>query len=148
MSSTDEVFITAPLEDVQRALLQLGAGDPWWPRARVQTNGGRLSLDAPAGRRFARVKFAAAISNIRPREGLTWTLERGELRGRGEWWMESFKNGTIVHYYLDVEPGDRGRFRRPSSRVRRHRWAIRLGINGLKDFLELRARAGAGALSS
>lgn len=138
-NSTDDLFIKAPLEDVQRELLQLGAGDPWWPRARVETDGGRLTLSVPAGRPLTRMKFRATISNIRPRQGLTWTLEHGELRGRGEWWLEPFKDGTIVHYYLDVEPGDRGRFRRLASRVRRHRWAVRLGVNGLKDTLEGRA---------
>lgn len=66
-----------------------------------------------------------------------WSLDRGELAGRGEFWLEPFKNGTIVHYYLDVDP--RGRGRRLTSRVRRHRCALRRGLNALKDHLEAHA---------
>lgn len=138
-NTTDEFFIDAPIDTVQACLLSLGGpGADWWPRARATSEGGRLVVAAPSGRALApKVRFAATIANIRPPEGFTWILDGGELRGRAEWWLERFKDGTIVHYFLDVERGVRGR--RLSSLVRRHRWAIRRGMNALKDRLEKRA---------
>lgn len=137
VNTTDEFFIDAPPARVLDELANAGRIRAWWPGARVSDEGQRLRVRAPAFRSLsAAVVFEARLDGFRPGEGLTWWLERGELRGRGEWWLEAFKDGTIVHYYLDVEPGDRGRARRMSSRVRRHRWAVRRGINALKDQLE------------
>ncbi|MBI4729313.1 MAG: hypothetical protein HY775_07385 [Acidobacteria bacterium] len=136
--TTDELFIEAPSRAVYEALVDPGSG--WWPGARATVREGRLTASAPGFHRFAsRVRFEARVEGLRPGEGLTWRLERGELRGRAEWWLEGFKNGTIVHYYLDVDPGDRGRLRRWPSRLRRHRWAVRRGMNALKDRLEASA---------
>lgn len=137
-NTTDELYVEAPPHAVLGALLGLGRDAAWWPGARARATDGHLAVSAPAGR-ARRIRFEAGVGNVRPGEGLTWTLERGELRGRAEWWLEGFKSGTVVHYYLDVEPGDRGRARRMSSKVRRHRVALRRGVNALKDRLEGRA---------
>lgn len=133
-NTTDEFYVAAPPARVYDALRAPGE---WWRGARIASGEGRMAISAPGFRRLSsRVRFEARLDGLRPGEGLTWWLERGELRGRAEWWLEPFKDGTIAHYYLDVEPGDRGRLRRWSARVRRHRWAVRLGMNGLKDGLE------------
>jgi uncharacterized protein YndB with AHSA1/START domain len=143
VNTTDEFFIGAPREQVQRALLQLGADARWWPGARARTDEGHLVLRAPVGRMFRpATKLTAEIANVRAPEGFTWFLRRGELKGRAEWWLERFKDGTIVHYYLDVERGDGARARRLSASLRRHRWAMRRGVNALKDSLERREHAG------
>lgn len=137
--TTDELYVEARPEAIYQALLDPGSG--WWPGARAGISEGRVQVSAPGFHRLARrVAFEARVDKLRPGEGITWWLERGELRGRAEWWLEPFKDGTIVHYYLDVEPGERGRIRRWSSRVRRHRWAVRRGLNALKDGLEAAAR--------
>lgn len=134
-STTDELFIEAPPHRVFEALAEPARIPGWWPGVRVRVEGGRLHLRAPGFRRLGRpVSFEARVDGLRPGEGLTWWLERGELRGRAEWWLEPFKAGTIVHYYLDVERGRGGR--RMSASVRRHRWAVRRGVNALKDRLE------------
>lgn len=139
-NTTDEFYIDAPPRAVFEALLDPSFG--WWPGARVRQQEGRLGVRARGFHRFARsVSFEARVEGLRAGEGITWWLDRGELRGRGEWWLEPFKAGTIVHHYLDVEPGDRGRLRRWSSRVRRYRWALRRGMNALKDRLEGREAA-------
>ena len=136
-NTTDEFFIDAPPRRVYDALTDPARIAEWWPGVRVRGDGGRLAIRAPGFRRRARsVAFEARLDGHRPGEGVTWWLDRGELAGRGEWWLEAFKAGTIVHYYLDVERGDRGKSRRMSSAVRRHRWAVRRGINALKDRLE------------
>ena len=137
MNTTDEFFIDAAPTRVYESLMEPTRIAEWWPRVRAAAHDGRLAVRAPNFRRRAsRVSFEARLDGARPGEGVTWWLERGELRGRGEWWLEAFKAGTIVHYYLDVERGDRGKLRRMSSAVRRHRWAVRRGINALKDRLE------------
>jgi hypothetical protein len=138
LNATDEIFIQAAPEMVQRALLGLSSDASWWPGARSGGGYGWVWLSVPTGRRFSRVRMKASIPSAREWEGFTWMLEEGELHGRAEWWLESFKGGTIVHHYLDVERGDRGKFRRTSSVLRRHRSAIRTGINALKRALESR----------
>ncbi len=140
VNTTDEIFVDAPPETVQRALLGLSEDASWWPGARAGGGYGWVWLRAPTGRVFSRVRLKASIPSAREWEGFTWMLEEGELRGRAEWWLEAFKGGTIVHYYLDVERGDRAGIRRTASQVRRHRWAVRRGMNALKDRLERRAR--------
>ena len=136
-NTTDEFFIDAPPARVLDELAGAERIRAWWPGARATGRGDRLEIRAPAfGRLGTPVRFEGRLDGLRPGEGLTWWLERGEIRGRGEWWLEAFKDGTIVHYYLDVERGDRGRARRLSTAVRRHRWAVRRGVNALKDLLE------------
>jgi hypothetical protein len=136
-NTTDEFFIDAPPERVYDELIDVARVRAWWPGARAAGNGATVEIRAPSFRKIARpVAFSARIDGMRPGEGFTWWLEQGELRGRAEWWLERFKAGTIVHYYLDVVRGARGRGRRLRSAVRRHRWAIRRGVNALKDLLE------------
>lgn len=134
-NTTDEFWVDAPPDAVYEALLAPGTG--WWPGARATADGERVRVSAPGFHRLARrVRFEARLDKLRPGKGMTWWLDRGELHGRGEWWLERFNNGTIVHYFLDVDPGEAGRYRRWSSRVRRHRWAVRRGVNALKRILE------------
>ncbi len=133
-NTTDEIFVDAPPADVYRALLTFGKDTSWWPGAKASSQGKRLTASLRCGR-VGRVRFQAGIDNVRPDEGLTWWMDAGELTGRGEWWLEPFKDGTIVHYYLEAEPGRRG-MRGMTGRVRRHRWAIRRGMNALKDEME------------
>jgi hypothetical protein len=145
-NTTDEFFIDAPPARVLDELASAGRIRAWWPGGRADGENDRLRVRAPVPGPFAPpVTFEARLDGLRPGEGLTWWLEHGELRGRGEWWLEPFKDGTIVHYYLDVERGDRRGARRLSKAVRRHRWAVRRGINALKDLLEGRRRSRSGA---
>ena len=139
-NATDELFIQASPETVQRRLLGLSEDASWWPGARGGGGYGWVTLDVPVGMRRGRVRLKASIPNSREWEGFTWTLEEGDLIGRAEWWLEAFKDGTIVHYFLDVERAPRAR-RRLSTAVKRHRWAIRRGLNALKDLLEERPRS-------
>lgn len=134
VNTTDEIFVDAEPADVYRALLTFGKDASWWPGAKTETNGRRITVAVPAGA-VARVRFVATVDNVRPDEGLTWVFEDGELSGRGEWWLEPFKDGTIVHYYLieaDKIAGARGL----DSLVDKHRVAMRRGMNALKDFME------------
>lgn len=134
VNTTDELYIDAPPAEVYRALISLGKDVSWWPGARSSSSGKEVDLRAPVTRLSSPVRFRATVDGVRPDEGLTWWLSKGELHGRAEWWLEAFKDGTIVHYFLDVSSGEG--WRRMPTRVRRHRWALRRGINALKDELE------------
>jgi hypothetical protein len=134
--STDEIFIRAAPRTIIESLTRLNDEHAWWPGARTRGAYGWVEVSAPTGRIFSRVRFRASISPVREWEGFTWMLEQGELRGRAEWWIEAFKDGAMVHHYLDCERGDAGRWRRLPTILRRHRWAIRRGLNALKDRLE------------
>ena len=132
----DEVFIRAPQQVIARRLLDLSTDASWWPGVRTRGVYGYVVIDAPAGRMLSRARFGATISPVREWDGFTWTINDGEIVGRAEWWLEAFKDGTIVHYYLDVERGPAGKAHRLAASARRHRWAIRRGLNALKDDLE------------
>ena len=139
--ATDEIFINVAAKDIIEAITRLSVDASWWPGARTSGAYGWVAVSAPTGRPFSRVRFRADISSVREWEGFTWVLTEGELVGRAEWWIEAFKDGAIVHHYLDCTRGQRGRWRRAPAILRRHRWAIRHGLNGLKDALEARANA-------
>lgn len=152
-NSTDELYIAAPRNVIARRLLDLSTDSTWWPGAHTSGEYGRVVVRAPAGARAPKrarrarrglrrsVRFEAGIGPVREWDGFTWFLERGALSGRAEWWFEEFKEGTIVHHYLDAERGDASRTRRMASVVRRYRWAIRGCLNALKDELEAREHA-------
>jgi len=137
--ATDEIYIEARPRSIIEALTRLADDPSWWPGARAEGAYGWVRVEVPTGRPGSRVRFKASIGEVREWEGFSWTLGDGELVGRAEWWIEAFKRGAIVHHYLDVERGPRGRWRRTPTVLRRHRWAIRRGLNGLKDALEARA---------
>lgn len=134
--ATDEIYIEASPRTIIERLTRISDGASWWPGARAGGGYGWVRVDAPTGRPFSRVRFTASIGPVREWEGFGWELTDGELIGRAEWWIEAFKDGAIVHYYLDAARGPRGRWRRMPTITRRHRWAIRRGMNALKDALE------------
>lgn len=134
VNTTDEIFVDAEPADVYRALLTFGKDASWWPGAKTESSGKRLTITIPAGS-LSRVRFSAMVDNVRPDEGLTWVFEDGDLTGRGEWWLEPFKDGTIVHYYL-IEAEKTGGARGLDATVDKHRVAVRRGMNALKDFME------------
>jgi len=134
VNTSDEIFVDAEPAEVYRALLTFGKDPSWWPGARTTSDGKHLGVVAPAGG-LSRLRFAATVDHVRPDEGLTWVFDEGELHGRGEWWLEPFKDGTIVHYYL-IEAAKASGARGLDALVDKHRVAIRRGMNALKDFME------------
>lgn len=139
LQATDELFIRATPREIIDAITRLSLDASWWPGARAHGEYGWVEVKAPSGRGLGRVRIRAEIGAVREWEGFTWTLVDGEMVGRAEWWIEAFKDGAIVHHYTDCERGARGRWRRSPTVLRRYRWALRRGLNGLKDALESRA---------
>lgn len=132
-TTTDDIYIEAGPDEVHRALLQVGARAPWWKRARVKMDGAAVVIRARVAPVRLPIRFKATTGTVRPGQGFVWHIEGREVRGTAEWWLEPFKEGTVVHHVLDIE---RAGVRRLSSVSRRHRWALRRALYGLKDELE------------
>lgn len=130
--TSDDVFVAAPPRAVQEAILHLHEDASWWPGCRARGGYGWLEVDAPAGPSRERVRFKVRIEDAREWEGFRWVFESGPLEGAAEFWLEGYRNGTIVHYLTALT--------RPASTaagdVTRHRWAMRAGLNALKDRFE------------
>lgn len=134
--ATDELFVRAPQRVVAEALLHVHDESSWWPAAKVAGGYGWVSLDAPTGAQGRRIAWKASIADAREWEGFRWEFESGPIQGTGEFWLEAYRDGTIVHHFLRADRVHG----RPTAVVRDYRWALRIGLNGLKDELERRAR--------
>lgn len=119
----DETFVVASPARVASAL-----GDPalwlrWWP------------------------ELTLTVFEDRASQGIRWTVT-GALVGSKEFWLEPFRDGVLVHYYLradlttsgsrtDVLTGRPGPLSRRCAReVERRRLDLKRRLNGLKDSLE------------
>lgn len=130
LHTSDDVFVEAPAPAVHEALLHAHEDPSWWPGLRARGGYAWLELDAPTGRGDEHVRFKVRIEDARAEGGFRWIFESGPFDGHGEFWFEPFRHGTIVHYVTAIEPRAGVR---AASAMRAHRWAIRRGLNGLKD---------------
>lgn len=133
LNSSDDVFIDGTATEIQEMLLHLHEDPSWWPGLHARGGYAWLELDAPTGPTAQRARFKVKIEESRPGEGFRWRFESGDLKGTAEFWFEGFRNGTIVHYLTSVE----GEPKEMLHKIKRHRWAIRNGLNCLKDRLEV-----------
>lgn len=116
----DETFLVVSPARLAAEFADPDAWPSWWPE---------LSLE---------------LAEDRGLEGVRWrvTGRTGGVTGTSEVWLEPFKDGTIVHFYLRVDPTDgvpaaAGRRRRLADRMR-HTYAVdfKRRLNALKDELE------------
>jgi uncharacterized protein YndB with AHSA1/START domain len=143
---TDAVLIRAPIGVVYRTLSDLDGWARWHAgsssrrlEARAGASGDRHALVLPVGRRSWRVEVA--VDGWRHDDGLRWRLLR-PVTATTEWWLEARPEGTVVHHLVhDVRPG-----RRSEARVRRHRRAVMLTLQAMKDQLELAVALAAGRI--
>lgn len=133
--SDDAIYIRAEPRTIIRALTRLSDDASWWPRARAAGGYGWVRLRAPADA-LGKTTIAATIGPVREWEGFAWILTDGEVVGRAEWWLDEQDAGTIVHHLLDGQRGRRRRGLPARTAHRRYRWAVRRGMNALKDHLE------------
>lgn len=123
----DETFLVASPERIAARFAEPQTWRQWWPG---------LTLE---------------LAEDRGAEGIRWRVTGGwaasgedALRGTSEVWLEPFHDGTIVHFYLRVDPvadipDDRARAkrRRLADRLRRrHAVDFKRRLNALKDELE------------
>lgn len=145
LSVDDAGFVRAPRDLVYRRVTDLRNWPSWWPGTRVRP----LPSVGPDERWGIEV---GAAPGLRLRLGLTpvrWRHEAGfeflldgDLAGRGEFWLEDAGSGTVVHHLLVAE----SRSRWPARAHRGYRRAVRRGLWGLKDVLQLEARTCVGLL--
>lgn len=113
----DDTFVLAPPPVLAAEFADPASWRRWWP-------GLVLALDEDRGV-----------------EGVRWFVG-GELDGTSEVWLEPYRDGTIVHFYLRADPvralpDDALKRRRWGDRVqRRHAVAFKRRLHDLKDRLE------------
>lgn len=157
---TDTILVRAPVGVVYRTLTDLDG----WPRwlagcrsVRVPSDAARGGVGAdgadgapdavsdadghllvlPLGRR--RWRLGVAAHAWRHDLGVRWDV-RGDVVLAAEWWLEERREGTVVHHVVHGTPVGR----RAERRVRRHRRAVMLALQAMKDHLELAVAVAAG----
>lgn len=114
----DETYVHAPPACLAAVFRDPAAWPSWWPTLRLH------------------------LAEDRGREGVRWWVS-GQLTGTGEVWLERYRDGTIVHFYLRVDAVDAPPPGRPRARLadrlrRDQALAFKHRINRLKDELEQR----------
>jgi uncharacterized protein YndB with AHSA1/START domain len=148
----DDGFVRAPAELVYRRLTHVGAWPRWWPGIEVRALPPELGPDAGPddgpdecwafelrGAPLRRVRFAGRLHDWRHERGFSLAL-RGDVEGHAEFWLEPAHGGTVVHHLLI----GRTDLARPLDVYRDYRRALRRGLWGLKDQLQLEVRTSAG----
>ncbi|MFP4635865.1 MAG: SRPBCC family protein [Nitriliruptoraceae bacterium] len=153
MSHTSEVtylddagFVRAPASLVHRRLADLADWPDWWPGCRIH------ALPSPAGaptdERFAVELAAGALRrlrlSLRPhswRPDAGFHLEAGgDIVGAVEFWLDPGYGGTVVHHLAAIAASSVCAERIVAA----YRQAVRRGLWGLKDALQLEVRTSAG----
>ena len=112
MHVSDDTFVAVAPELVARAVADPARWARWWPDLELST------------------------TRDRGVKGRQW-LVSGPLRGTAEIWLEPWRDGTIVHLFLRLDPYARDRGPRDAERERERRvLAWKREANRLKDELE------------
>jgi len=140
----DAGFVRAPAFMVYRRLTHIGAWPSWWPGVRVREAAPSSSGEAMwsielAAARARRLRYALRPHGWRPEQGFHMDVD-GEVVGTAEFWLEPTNGGTVVHHLLAA----RSSSPRPARVLADHRRAIRQGLWGLKDAVQLEARTSIG----
>lgn len=144
LHANDAIFIRAPEAMIYRRLTHVAAWPGWWsgctvePLAATSSGGERWAVSLRTGR--ARwLRLAVRPHSWRHDLGLVLALE-GDLVGRGECWLEPTHGGTVVHQLLVATTP----LAHPFRVLEQYRRAVRRGVWGLKDVLQLEARSSVG----
>ena len=110
----DETFVVAAPEILAQRFADRSLWREWWPDL-------RLTVEADRGL-----------------EGVRWSVD-GALVGAAEIWLEPWRDGVIVHWFVRAEPRPPG-----DGRRLRHAYAtlFKRRIHALKDELERGRPAG------
>ncbi|MGH3099144.1 MAG: hypothetical protein ACRDMV_24435 [Streptosporangiales bacterium] len=135
----DDTFVVAPPPVLAAEFADRASWRRWWP-------GLLLELDEDRGVEGVRWFVTGG------RRGKGWRA--GDLTGTSEVWLEPYRDGTIVHFYLRADPvralpADALKRRRWGDRVqRRHAVAFKRRLHDLKDRLERARLVGEASASS
>ena len=118
MGSVDQGFVPAPPDRVYARLAAVDGYGAWWPGARTVAAGGELDL------RVAGFRGRVLVEGERPATGLVVRVD-GAAPCSLEWYLEPFKEGTVVNAILDLGRGTARRQRRARRSIRRALVALR-----------------------
>jgi hypothetical protein len=139
----DAGFVRAPVELVYRRVTDIGDWPDWWPGVRVRrasdAGDAETWLLELSGARARRLRVRARAHGWRFHAGFALELT-GDVEGAWELWLEPTHGGTVVHHVVIA----RTDAARPLQVLADHRRAIRRGLWGLKDALQIEARTSAG----
>ncbi len=130
----DDGFVRAPKGLTYRILTDLGGWPGFWPGCEVRPapgQGGAFAVRLQASSLVRPVRLVLRPHTWRHDEGFAFDL-RGDLHGRGEFWLEAGWGGTVIHHLAaaSVEAD------RPHTLGPAYRAALRRGLGGLKDALQ------------
>ena len=119
MGTIDQGFVPAPPGAVYARLANVAAYPEWWPRAQWSGDS-RLTIGGVRG-------AAVTVESERADTGLVLRLAGG-TSGSLEWYLEPFKDGTMVNAILDLDAS--------AARAERTRAALRDGMVALRRLAE------------
>lgn len=141
----ERAFVRAPEALLYRRLTHIAAWPGWWPHLLVRpapggADGERwwLGVRTGVGRQL---RLTLRPHGYRHDLGFTLGLA-GDLLGRCEYWLEPTHGGTVVHHLLVA----RTPLLRPDRTLVGYRRAVREGLWGLKDAVQIEARTSGGLL--
>jgi len=141
----DDGFVRAPVDLVYRRLTHVAAWPTWWDGLRVRPLPPEGDDEVWAlelrGAPLRRLRLAARLHDWRHEAGFSLDL-RGDIVGHAEFWLDPDHGGTVVHHLLVA----RTDVPKPLVVLRDYRRAVRRGLWGLKDTLQVEARTSAGLL--
>ena len=143
LHADDAGFVRAPEALIYRRLTHVAAWPSWWRGCRIDPlpagpGGERWALSL-VGARGRRLQLALRPHGWRHDLGVVLALE-GHLSGRSEFWLEPTHGGTVVHHLLVATTP----LRRPDRVLEDHRRAVRRGLWGLKQVLQMEVRSSVG----
>ena len=124
VASVDTGFVAASPGRVFQVVADPAAYPRWWPGTRA---GNASELLLPG---IGRAEYR--LGAIRPGVELTVRLQGRRQGGRLQWYLERFKEGTVVYGIVDLETDRRWTVRRQ----RGIRAGIRAAMVALKELLE------------
>jgi hypothetical protein len=124
VGTVDQGFVPAPPGAVYPRLADVERYGEWWPGSRARREDGSVVLQLPGG-----PSATASVARSRPGKGLVVRLRGSRLGGSLEWYLEPFKDGTVVNAILELESAGRRR----TMRLRR---GIRDGLVALRRLEE------------
>ncbi|PSK99701.1 hypothetical protein CLV30_1174 [Haloactinopolyspora alba] len=107
----DESFIVARPQDLAMYFARADVRRTWWPDLRL------------------------AVSEHRGDEGVRWIVG-GALTGTAEIWLQAWRDGVVVHWFLRAEPPPGTGTRRTRRLARRYALGYKARIHRLKDEAE------------
>ena len=124
VAEIDRGFVRAPPGRVFELVRDPARYPEWWPKVR-STREGSLRFEELG-------EVRTDVRGVKEGVELIVGLESGAVRGHLQWYLQPFKDGTIVYGITDVETSRKWSPRR----VLRHRASIRRAMVALKDRLE------------